>query len=391
MNTQSLLWLVALVTMLGPFSIDTYLPAFPDIESVLNVDREAISHTLGLYLLAFGFGALLWGPLSDRWGRRPIILLGLSIYIMASLLAAKAQDIHLLWGARWFQGLGASACFVAARAMVRDVLPPEQAHRLMARVMLLFASAPAIAPIIGGWLDTWWGWRSVFFFLALYGTFVWVLQLFTSETLTPERRHDAPWRKVFFSYGQALRVGAFLQYVLLAALSFEGLFLFIAGAPNLLSDQLHLTPTEYIWQFGPTVLGLMAGAQLSSYLAGHLTRSSTVGIGLILMTISVLLGGFLYQLSGLTLWVIVTPLIIYAAGLAVMMPAVSILVLDSLPHQRGLASSLQSFVQMSGNAMVASLLVPMLHGHSLSSYLMWQGLFAVTAFLLWWHSHHQSY
>ena len=160
--------IAALLAMLGPFTIDTYLPSFPDIEATFHIERAILAQSLGVYLAAFAISTLFWGPLADRIGRRSVIVISVSLYIIASIGCALADSIHSLLFLRVMQGLAASGGLIAGRAMIRDAHDARTAQQAMAQVMLLFALAPAVAPMLGGWLQLHFGWRSVFWFLALF-------------------------------------------------------------------------------------------------------------------------------------------------------------------------------------------------------------------------------
>ena len=168
-GARGLIVVVALLSMLGPLTIDTYLPSFPDIQAELGVGPAAMAQTLSLYLLAFAGTTLLWGPLSDSFGRRRVATISLLGYVVASVGCVLAPSFTALLGFRVLQGLTASGGMTVGRAVIRDVFAGPRAQRAMSSVMLLFALAPALAPILGGWLHAWWGWRSVFAFLGLYG------------------------------------------------------------------------------------------------------------------------------------------------------------------------------------------------------------------------------
>lgn len=388
MSEQRLIAIVVLLSMLGPFSIDAYLPSFPDIEQALHTDRTAMSHSLGLYLLAFAISALLWGPIADSIGRRKTILLGLGCYLLGSVLAVLASHVDVLLLGRVFQGSGAAAAFVAGRALLRDGRAPETAHRALSQVMFWFTLAPALAPVLGGWLDHTFGWRSVFGFLLLYAVVLLLLSWRLPETLPHVHRQSLHWRDVVRRYREALMHGAFRNTVLTATMVFSALFLYIAGAPTLLHDLLGLSALDFGAQFIPMVIGLMVGSSLSSRLSSRWTPEQAVKAGLALMLLAVAGQGLLLQLVPFALWLLVGALMLFAAGLGMAMPALSLLAMDSLPTQRGLATSLQGAVQMMGNAAVASVVVPLLAVYPAADafWLVHAGFLAAGVFF-WWRRH----
>jgi len=168
-GSRQLTIVATLLSMIAPFSINTYLPSFPDIEAEFGISRAVLSQSLAVYLLAFAISTLFWGPLADRFGRRPVIVASMTVYVLASIGCALAPDAETFFLLRVLQGLCASGGVVAARAMIRDAHSAEGARRAMSQVMLYFALAPAIAPVLGGWLHDFFGWRSVFWFLAAFG------------------------------------------------------------------------------------------------------------------------------------------------------------------------------------------------------------------------------
>ncbi len=385
MSDRRLIAIVVLLSMLGPFSIDAYLPSFPDIEAALDTDRATMSQTLGLYLFAFAASALLWGPVADSVGRVKTIRLGLWIYLIGSALAMVAPEVNVLLAGRLLQGTGAAAAFVAGRALLRDGRAPEMAHRALSQVMVWFTLAPALAPVLGGWLDHAFGWRSVFGFLLLYALALLLLSWRLPETLPAAHRQSLHGRAVLRRYREALVHSTFRNTVLTATLTFAALFLYIAGAPTLLHDLLGLGALDFGAQFIPMVIGLMVGASLSSHLSGRWTPEQVVRAGFALMLLAVAGQGLLLQLVPFSLWLLVGALMVFAAGLGMVMPALGLLAMDSLPTQRGLATSLQGAVQMLGNAVVASVAVPLLAVHPAAGtfWLVQAALFAAALFF-WW-------
>ncbi|WP_074201745.1 MFS transporter [Sulfurivirga caldicuralii] len=230
MSDRRLIAIVVLLSMLGPFSIDAYLPSFPDIEQALNSDRAAMSQALGLYLFAFAVSALIWGPVVDSVGRRKTIRLGLWLYLLGLALAVLAPQVDVLLVGRLLQG-GAGA-FVAGRALLLDGPAPQ--------VMFWFTIAPALAPVLGDWLDHAFGWRSVFSFLLLYAAILLLLRWRLPETLPDAHRQSLHWRAVACRYRDALADRTFRNTILTAMMVFAALFLYIAGAPTLLHDLLGL-------------------------------------------------------------------------------------------------------------------------------------------------------
>lgn len=358
------IWLIitiALLSMVGPFSIDTYLPSFPALESDFNISRDTLLQSIGFYLVASAVSTLFWGPLSDRTGRRMVIIGTLVLYLLASLGCAMSQDFNDFLLFRILQGMSASGGMVAGRAMIRDAHDEHDAHRAMAYVMMLFALAPAIAPIIGGWLHQAFGWRSVFYFLALYGAIIIFMAIyFLPETLAKDLRQSFHPLHVAKLYCRTMKNSRFLFFVLTLGTGFSGLFLYIAGSPTIVFDFLGLDSRYFALQFVPMTTGIIAGSLISVRLSHKFDSKSIVTIALYFMIGTSILNCLLMLTSEVGAIKIILPLALYAMGIALAIPGLSILSMDCFPHNRGTASAVQSFVQVLFSALAASLLVPIL-------------------------------
>jgi len=374
---------VALLTMIGPFTIDTYLPSFPAIEADFEVSRALLSQSLAFYLAAFAISTLVWGPLSDRLGRRTVVMSTLLLYLVASLGCALAGDYGSFLFFRLLQGVAAGGGLAAGRTMIRDVHSAEDAQRAMSRVMMLFALAPAVAPVIGGWLHDAFGWHSVFYFLAMYSALVLVvILLWIPETLPKSMRQSFHPVNVARVYGRALVHRRFQSLVFMVACYFGGMFLYIAGAPTVIFDFLKLDVNDFAIMFVPMVGGVIFGAWVSGRLAHRWHAERTVTLALTLMTLGTVINAAqaLY-LSPMVVSTII-PLVFYTTGIGIAMPAMTVLSLDCFPYNRGAASAVQGFLQMMGNALIASLVVPLL-GHRPDWLALGQLSLVIIALLLW--------
>ncbi|MGD2056144.1 MAG: multidrug effflux MFS transporter [Gammaproteobacteria bacterium] len=380
-----LTFVVALLSMVGPFSIDTYLPSFPDIEAAFAISRALLSQSLAVYLAAFAASTLLWGTLSDRFGRRRVIMGSLSLYVLASAGCALADSATAFLVLRTLQGFAASGGLIAGRAMIRDAHDAASAHRAMSQVTLMFALAPAIAPVLGAWLHDHYGWRSVFWFLGLFGSVLIGMTANIHETLTEAQRQSVHPRAVARVYVRTLQHPLFPLMTLSLGFTFAGIFLYIAGAPTVIYDFLGLGADDFGVQFIPMVAGLMLGAFVSSRLS-HLrspARIVTTGFGVLIT--GVVLNLVQVALFEATILSTIGPLVIYAIGTAMIMPAITILALDCFPHHRGTAASMQGFFQMLINAAVAGIAVPALHTQR-HWFVIGQALFLSIALALWYAS-----
>jgi DHA1 family bicyclomycin/chloramphenicol resistance-like MFS transporter len=375
--------IVALLTMIGPFTIDTYLPSFPAIEAEFGVSRALLSQSLAFYLAAFAFSTLVWGPLSDRLGRRTVVLSTLLLYLFASLGCALAGDYGSFLLFRLLQGVAAGGGLAAGRTMIRDVHSPENAQHAMSRVMMLFALAPAVAPVIGGGLEDAFGWHSVFYFLALYSGLVLVMiLLWVPETLPTSMRQSFHPLHVARIYGHTLVHRRFLSLVFMVTCYFGGMFLYIAGAPTVVFDFLNLGVNDFAILFVPLVGGIICGAWLSGRLAHRWPIERTVKLALTLMASGAVLNAAQALILSPLVVTAIIPLMFYTTGIGIAMPAMTVLALDCFPLNRGVASAMQGFIQMMGNALIASLAVPFL-GHRPDWLALGQFSLIVIALLLW--------
>jgi DHA1 family bicyclomycin/chloramphenicol resistance-like MFS transporter len=381
-GTRHLTLIAALLSMLGPFSIDTYLPSFPAIELEFGVSRAVLSQSLAVYLLAFAASTLVWGPLADRFGRRLVILVSMFLYTLGSVGCALADSAGTFLLLRIAQGLAASGGFIASRAMIRDAHDADSARRAMSQVMLLFALSPAIAPVLGGWLHDQFGWRSVFWFLSGFGMMLVVMGFFIKETLVHEQRQSIHPGAVVRVYIDSLRNKRFPALILSLAFAFAGLFLYIAGAPTVIYDFLGLDSEDFGWLFIPIVTGLMVGASISSRLAHRWPANRTISAGYGLMIIAAMLNLLATAFTTASILTVIGPLVLFVLGLAILMPAITVLALDCLPQHRGTAASMQGFLQMVTNAAVASIAVPFLHARWLH-FVSGQLVFLLLAVMLW--------
>lgn len=352
--------LLALLGMLGPFSIDTYIPAFSGIAQSLGATPTEMQQTLSAYLFGFAFMNLFHGALSDSFGRRPVVLWGIGIFTLASAGCALSQTIGQLVLFRAIQGLSTGAGIVVSRAVIRDVFPPAQAQKVMSQVTIYFGVAPAIAPIIGGWLFVHAGWHSVFWFLTLVGVLLWLANWrLLPETLHAELRQPFEVRHLMRGYWQ---LGSSPRFVLLALASgvpFNGMFLYVLSAPEFLGTHLALKPQQFFWFFILSIAGIMSGAWLSGRLAGKIAPKRQIRHGFLIMTVVSIVNLVANLLLPAHASWALFPIAFYSFGWALMVPVVTLLVLDLYPERRGMASSLQAFIGSAANGVVAGVISPL--------------------------------
>ena len=353
--------LLAVLGMLGPFSIDTYLPAFAGIASSLGATPVQMQQTLSAYLFGFAFMSLFHGAISDSLGRRPVVLWGLAAFTLASAGCALSQNIAQLVFFRAMQGLSTGAGIVVARAVVRDMFAPAQAQKVMSQITIYFGVAPAVAPIIGGWLFVHLDWHSIFWFLTAIGIALWIANYkLLPETLHITHRQPFNASNLMQGYWQLGLDPRFLLLALASGVPFNGMFLYVLSAPVFLGEHLGLAPTQFFWFFVLSISGIMAGAWVSGRLAGKIAPKRQIKYGFAIMLLIALINlaaNILFRADAS--WALI-PISIFSFGWAMMVPVVTLLVLDLHPMRRGMASSLQSFIGATANGLVAGLIAPLI-------------------------------
>jgi DHA1 family bicyclomycin/chloramphenicol resistance-like MFS transporter len=359
--------LLAALSAIGPFSTDAYLPSFREIARVFAAPELLVQQTLTAYMVPFTVMTLWHGAISDALGRRRVVLLTLSLFALASVGCALSWRIEALLLFRAMQGMTAGAGMVIGRAVVRDVLEGNEARRLMARVALVFAIAPAIGPVIGGWLHVWLGWRSVFGFLALFALalVLWCWRALP-ETLAPADRTPLQVASMAGGYRAVLSSPAFLALVAAVTLNFSAVFVYIVSAPTFLIVHLHVPETGFLWLFGPISLGMLLGTWLAGWLAGRLSDRRSVMLAYAIMGLAAGANALYHLAAPPALPWSIAPLALSVAGSSVAMPSLTLMALDLFPERRGLAASCQAFGQMSGNTLVTAVLAPLLWGSALT-------------------------
>ncbi len=371
-NLAVALLLTALVAF-GAISTDLYLPSLPAIARAFASDTAEVQLTLSVFLAGFAASQVVYGPLSDRYGRRPVLIAGLGLYVGASLACMAAPDIGFLIAARFLQALGACAGVVLGRAVVRDVYGRERAAKALSYMSMAMALAPALGPILGGYLQVWFGWRANFLVLAGFGAGC-LLAVFLLLPETNPSRDAAAARgaQMLRNYLTLARDPAYLGYVLVGAFAYGGIFAFISGSSFVLIDVLGLSPDRYGLCFGAVVVGYMIG----TFASGRL--SLAVGLDRLILTGTLvgLAGGIValgLALSGvLGVAAVVAPTFLYLIGAGLMLPNAIAGAIGPYPTMAGTASAFLGVVQM-GLAACVGIAVGHLHDGTA------RGMFGATA------------
>ena len=374
--------LLAALAMLGPFAIDMYLPAFEAIGAEFDAPRLAVQQTLSSYLFAFAFMMLWHGALSDAFGRRPVVLGGLAIYGIASLGCAIAGNIESLWLFRSLQGISSGAGLVVGRAIIRDRFAGPEAQRMMSQITLVFGIAPALAPVIGGALLNLLGWRAIFWLMLAFSAsvLVWAVGKLP-ETLPRAQRQTLHPRALWNNYQAVLLRFDFLLLAAIPALNFAAFFVYIATAPAFLA-RLGVTTWGFAWLFVPMITGIMAGAAISGRVASRLSAWRTIGIGYALMFTGAAIEIVVAAVVAPSVPWHVMPIAVFTLGSSLVMPSLTLLLLDLFPTMRGLASSLQGFIQFAFSGLNAGTIAPLLSRTLVGLALGMLG-FTLISFALW--------
>jgi DHA1 family bicyclomycin/chloramphenicol resistance-like MFS transporter len=352
--------MLAGLAMIGPFTIDTYLPSFPAIGRDLGMTPAQLQQTLSVYFLTFAVMTLFHGTLSDSFGRRPVILVSLAVFIAASIGCACATDFGELLFFRVLQGTSAGAGMVVGRAVIRDSFEGHAAQRLMSLVTMIFGLAPAVAPVVGGWLQAWFGWQAVFLFLASYGLLLLVIcWARLPETHAPAGRQPFEVVPLTRNYLMLARSQPLLLLCVGVGLNFAGFFIYIVSAPAFVYDLLGLNEKQFAWLFLPGIIGVMIGAFFSGRAAGILSPQRTIGIAYLIMFCAAAFNVTYSALAAPALPWSVLPIMIYTTGMALAMPSMTLLALEIFPRNRGATSSLQGFLHSFLSSVSAGVISPL--------------------------------
>lgn len=356
-----LIIILGALTAFAPLAIDMYLPAFPTLAKVFRTDIGHVQTTLASFFLAFALGQALWGPLADRFGRRRPLMVGLVLFMGASIACTMAPSVSALALLRFVQGLAACASVVIARAVVRDLFPASDAIPIFAALMLVTGLAPILAPLIGGQLLVAIGWHSIFWFLAIFAGACLTAVIFRlSESLVPAMRRSLAPSDVLATYVGLFRDRRFLMPSLAGGCAIAGMFAYIAGAPFVLIEMYGIPERHFGWVFGANAMGFVIVAQVNARIARKVDPARMIRFaGLVQVAACLVLLTVAWTgIHSLVLTLI--PLFICIASLGLLMPNTSAIAMASFPDRAGAASALLGTMQFS-LAALASSLVGVLH------------------------------
>ena len=338
---------IALLVALGPLATDMYLPSLPGLTAEFSSSAARVQLTLSLLLAAFALAQIIYGPLSDRFGRKPVLVVGLVLFVLASIACALAQSIEMLIVARFVQALGGSAGPVLGRAMVRDIHGPRESARVLSHIGSAMALAPALAPILGGYMSVYLGWASIFWFLGLVGCLGAILLLMAIEETAPqEHRHPKPVKTILGDYARLLQDSGYLGYTLTCTLAYAGLFAFLSGSSFVIIEYFGVSEQHFGLLFLLVVAGYISGTLSGARLSRRFDFRRLVGVGSLLLLLA---GGSMLAIAlnqPEQVMSIVFPMMVFMLGVGLVMPQSMAGALANYPHMAGSASGLLGFIQM---------------------------------------------
>jgi len=348
--------ILGLLSALGPFSIDLYLPGFPEIARDLNTTTSRVALSLSSYFIGVSIGQMIYGPLLDRFGRRIPLLIGLFIYLFASIYIVYVVSIDSLIIARFVQAIGGCAGMVAARALVRDLFPVSEIAKIFSLLMLVIAVSPIVAPTIGGFATAHWGWHSIFIILSVLVLINILLVYFWLPTgAAPDKTLSLKPRPIINSFWQVFKNPQFLTYTLTGSFAASGLYAYIAGSPHVFMELYGVTEKQYGWIFAIIALGLVTASQFNTLLLRKYSSQHIVKVTLICQVFfgTVLLLGAWFNLIEMYSMIVLVFLFLSTQGFA--FPNTSALSLAPFERSAGTASALMGALQLGIGALITGL------------------------------------
>ncbi|WP_010433468.1 Bcr/CflA family multidrug efflux MFS transporter [Enterobacter mori] len=355
-SSFKIVFILGLLAMLMPLSIDMYLPALPVISAQFGVPAGSAQMTLSTYILGFAIGQLLYGPMADSLGRKPVILGGTLVFAGAAVACALAQSIDQLIIMRFFHGLAAAAASVVINALMRDVYPKEEFSRMMSFVMLVTTIAPLVAPMVGGAVLVWFSWHAIFWILAVAALLASaMIFFFIDETLPVERRQKFHIRTTMGNFASLFRHKRVLSYMLASGFSFAGLFSFLSAGPFVYIELNHVSPQHFGYYFALNIVFLFVMTIINSRFVRRVGAINMFRAGLwiqFVMAIWMVVSAFL----GIGFWALVVGVAAFVGCVSMISSNAMAVILDEFPHMAGTASSLAGTFRFGIGAVVGALL-----------------------------------
>ena len=355
-SSFKIVFILGLLAMLMPLSIDMYLPALPVISAQFGVPAGSAQMTLSTYILGFALGQLFYGPMADSFGRKPVILGGTLIFAGAAVACAQAQTIDQLIVMRFFHGLAAAAASVVINALMRDIYPKEEFSRMMSFVMLVTTIAPLVAPMAGGAVLVWFSWHVIFWILALAALLASaMIFFFIDETLPAERRQKFHIRTTMGNFASLFRHKRVLSYMLASGFSFAGMFSFLSAGPFVYIELNHVSPQHFGYYFALNIVFLFIMTIINSRVVRRVGALNMFRAGLwiqFVMAIWLVLSAF----TGVGFWALVVGVAAFVGCVSMVSSNAMAVILDEFPHMAGTASSLAGTFRFGIGAIVGALL-----------------------------------
>lgn len=374
----ALIVLLGALVAFGPLSIDMYLPSLPTIAHALSAPESRIQLSVGGFLVGFSVSMLLYGPLSDHYGRRPVLLVGLSLYVVASLACAFVGDATQLVSLRVLQAMGGGAGSVMGRAIVRDVFPLDRSPQVLSHMQLVTMTAPLLAPLLGGWMLLFTGWRTIFLAMALFGAAcLAVVTFMLPETHPRQRRNGSSLWTVFRAYGHLLVDPPAVGYILALGCTFAAMFAYITGSPFIYIEYFGVSPQHYAYWFDLNVLGIVAVTFVNRALVRRCALDRLLQVEAALTAAAGLL---LWTLGAHSLLAVAAPLLITVGMTGAIAPNTIGRLLQLHSERAGAAMALAIASQF-GTGMLASTMVAALHDGTPRAMCVTVALFTTCAWL----------
>lgn len=348
--------ILGLLSALGPFSIDLYLPGFPEIARDLNSTTGQVALSLSSYFIGVSIGQMIYGPLLDRFGRRTPLLIGLVIYLFASVFIVYVTSVDSLILARFVQALGGCAGMVAARALVRDLFAVSEIAKIFSLLMLVIAVSPIVAPTIGGFAAAHWGWHSIFIILSVLAALNILLVYFWLPLgAPPDTTMSLKPKPIITSFWTVFKTPQFYTYTLTGSFAASGLYAYIAGSPHVFMELYGVSEKQYGWIFGIIALGLVTASQVNTVLLKKYSSQQIVKVALICQVVagSLLFFGSLFHLIEMYSMIVLAFLFLSTQGFA--FPNTSALSLAPFEKNAGTASALMGALQLGIGALITAL------------------------------------
>lgn len=355
-SSFNIVFILGLLAMLMPLSIDMYLPALPVISQQFGVPAGSAQMTLSTYILGFAVGQLLYGPMADSLGRKPVILGGTLIFAVAAIACALSKSIDQLIVMRFFHGLAAAAASVVINALMRDIYPKEEFSRMMSFVMLVTTIAPLVAPMAGGAVLVWFSWRSIFWILAaaaiLASLAIW---FFISETLPVEKRQKFHLRTVLGNFASLFRHKRVLSYMLASGFSFAAMFSFLSAGPFVYIELNHVSPQHFGYYFALNIVFLFIMTTINSRIVRRVGALNMFRAGLFVQ-FAMAVWMVACALLDVGFWSLVLGIAVFVGCVSMVSSNAMAVILDEFPHMAGTASSLAGTFRFGIGAIIGALL-----------------------------------